>query len=202
MALTFDDGPGPDTPRLLDMLDEAGAKATFFTVGLNAAASPGVVRRMARDGHAVANHSWSHRDLAKLSSSRITDSLIRTQDTLTAVTGRPPTMARPPYGQISKDVQAVSHRLGLALVNWSVDTQDGRDRNAATVARRAVEGARPGAIILMHDIHRTTVDAVPAVLKELRRKGFALVTVPELYGNARMQAGRLYTSGPLDGATR
>ncbi|MFI6481538.1 polysaccharide deacetylase family protein [Nonomuraea sp. NPDC050663] len=202
VALTFDDGPGPYTPELLDQLDRAGAKATFFTVGLNVAADPQVVRRMVREGHVVANHSWSHRDLSKLSSSRVADSLTRTQDTLAAATGRRPTLMRPPYGAIGKDVQTVSQRMGLALVNWSVDTQDWKYRDPTEVAQKAVGGARPGAIILMHDIHRSTVDAVPAILKALQGKGYALVTVPELYGSSEMRAGRLYTAGPLDRATR
>ncbi|GAA4100582.1 polysaccharide deacetylase family protein [Nonomuraea soli] len=202
VALTFDDGPGPYTPELLDQLARAHARATFFTVGLNVAADPQVVRRMVREGHVVANHSWSHRDLSKLSSSRVADSLTRTQDTLAAATGERPTLVRPPYGAIGKEVQTVSQRMGLALVNWSVDTQDGQYRDPTEVAQKAVGGARPGAIILMHDIHRSTVDAVPAILKALQGKGYALVTVPELYGSSEMRAGRLYTAGPLDRATR
>ncbi|MFI6389184.1 polysaccharide deacetylase family protein [Nonomuraea sp. NPDC050540] len=195
VALTFDDGPGPHTAMLLDTLRDAGARATFFTVGVNAAARPDLLRRMSGEGHLVGSHSWAHRDLSKLSSSKIADSLIRTQDTLTATLGERPTLVRPPYGAISKDVVAVSKELGISLVNWDVDTRDWRDRKAGVVAERAVKGAHPGAIILMHDIHRTTVEAVPGVLKRLRGKGYTFVTVPELYGSAGMQAGRLYPSG-------
>ncbi|MEV4896570.1 polysaccharide deacetylase family protein [Nonomuraea sp. NPDC055795] len=180
---------------LLDTLRDAGARATFFTVGVNAAARPDLLRRMSGEGHLVGSHSWAHRDLSKLSSSKIADSLIRTQDTLTATLGERPTLVRPPYGAISKDVVAVSKELGVSLVNWDVDTRDWRDRKAGVVAKRAVKGAHPGAIILMHDIHRTTVEAVPDVLKKLRGKGYTFVTVPELYGSAGMQAGRLYLSG-------
>lgn len=196
VALTFDDGPGPYTARLLDELGKGNARATFFTVGTNASVDPQLIRRMSDEGHLVANHSWAHRDLAKLSSSKITDSLGRTQDTLTAAIGQTPTLVRPPYGAVSKDVKTVAGKLGLSLVNWNVDTMDWRDRNPKVVERRAVDGARPGAIILMHDIHRTTVDAVPAILKRLRGKGYTFVTVPELYGAEGMQAGRLYTAGP------
>ncbi|MFI6816927.1 polysaccharide deacetylase family protein [Nonomuraea sp. NPDC050328] len=202
VALTFDDGPGPYTGRLLDSLEEAGARATFFTVGLNAAAQPEILRRMVREGHLVANHSWAHRDLSKQSSSRVADSLGRTQDALAAATGVEPTLARPPYGAVNKDVRDVAKRLGVVLVNWNVDTRDWKDRDSKTVTSRAVAGARPGAIILLHDIHRTTVDAVPAILKALKGKGYTLVTVPELYGEATLEAGQLYTSGPLNRATR
>lgn len=196
VALTFDDGPGPDTGRLLDLLDKENARATFFTVGSNAAISADVIKRMSEEGHLVANHSWSHRDLAKLPSSKITDSLGRTQDALTAAAGQTPTLVRPPYGATDSEVQAVAKRLGLALVNWDVDTFDWRDRNAKVVADRAVGKARRGSIILMHDVQRTSVDAVPDILNRLRGKGYTFVTVPELYGSAGMQAGRLYTSGP------
>ncbi|WP_157248895.1 polysaccharide deacetylase family protein [Nonomuraea typhae] len=195
VALTFDDGPGPHTGRLLDMLRDAGARATFFTVGINAAARPDLLRRMSDEGHLVGNHSWAHRDLSKLSSSKITDSLGRTQDALTATLGERPTLVRPPYGAVSKDVRTVAKELGVALVNWDVDTRDWKDRKPGVVAKRAVKGAHPGAIVLMHDIHRTTVDAVPDILKKLRGKGYTFVTVPELYGTASMQAGRLYLSG-------
>ncbi|WP_327088030.1 polysaccharide deacetylase family protein [Nonomuraea sp. NBC_01738] len=195
VALTFDDGPGPYTDRLLDSLRDAGARATFFTVGSNAAAQPDLLRRMTGEGHLVGNHSWAHRDLSKLSTSKIADSLVRTQDEVTAAVGQMPTLVRPPYGAVSKDVATVARQLGVSLVNWDVDTMDWRDGDAKVVADRAVQGAHRGAIILMHDIQRTSVDAVPDILKRLHGKGYTFVTVPELYGNAGMQAGRLYRSG-------
>ncbi|WP_240197689.1 polysaccharide deacetylase family protein [Nonomuraea lactucae] len=216
VALTFDDGPGPDTPRLLDILRGAGARATFFTVGTNAAATPGLLRRMSAEGHVIGNHSWSHRDLSKLSTSKIADSLGRTQDLVASQVGRPPTLARAPYGAVSKNVSDIAREMGLTLVGWDVNTAASPEAWASpatapatapaethakthteahahahadtsaervVVARRAVEGARAGAIILLHDTSQATVDAVPAILKELRGKGYAFVTVPELYGD-------------------
>lgn len=200
VALTFDDGPGPYTAELLDLLRDAGARATFFTVGTNAMTRPDLLRRMRDEGHLVGNHSWSHRDLSKLSPSKITDALARSQDAVTAAIGQTPTLVRPPYGRVGKDVEGVAKELGVSLVNWDVDTKDWRDRKPSAVAARAVNGVHPGSIVLMHDVHRTTVDAIPEILKRLSGKGYTFVTVPELYGSAGMRAGRLYWSGA--GASR
>lgn len=195
VALTFDDGPGPYTGRLLDLLKDGQARATFFAVGSNVTAQPALLRRMSMEGHLVGNHSWAHRDLSKQASSKIADSLGKTGDAVSAVIGQTPTLVRPPYGAVSQQVRNVSREMGLALVNWDVDTEDEHGGKAEDIADRAVQGAQPGAIILMHDIHRETVDAVPDILTRLRGKGYTFVTVPELYGSAGMQAGRLYRSG-------
>ncbi|WP_336209623.1 polysaccharide deacetylase family protein [Nonomuraea sp. LPB2021202275-12-8] len=194
VALTFDDGPGPYTAELLDILREADARATFFPVGGNAVARPELLRRMSAEGHLVGNHSWAHRDLSKLATSKIADSLDRTEEAVTAAIGQRPTLVRPPYGEVNLDVRNVAHEHGLSLVSWDVDTYDQRGSSARAIADRAVEQAHPGAIVLMHDVNRATVDAVPDILKRLRGKGYAFVTVPELY-SGQMRAGRLYRSG-------
>ncbi|MEU7893438.1 polysaccharide deacetylase family protein [Nonomuraea sp. NPDC049152] len=195
VALTFDDGPGPYTGRLLDELEKAGARATFFTIGTNAATNPEVVRRMHEQGHLVGNHTWAHRDLTKLSSSKIADALARAQHTISAETGQRPTLARAPYGAVNKEVRTIAAKMGISLVNWDVDTMDERGRDAKAAARRAISGAHPGAIILMHEIHGASVEAVPEILRELTKKGYTFVTVPELYGSAGMKPGLVYSSG-------
>ncbi len=198
VALTFDDGPGPYTGKLLDALKRERARATFFLVGSNAMAQPALVRRMSAEGHLVGNHSWAHRDLSKQASSKIADSLTKTNSAVSAAIGQTPTLVRPPYGAVSERLRDVAREMGLALVNWDVDTKDqigGRAGESGDIADLAVRAAHPGAIILMHDIHRETVAAVPDILKRLRGKGYSFVTVPELYGSAGMQAGRLYGSG-------
>ncbi len=195
IALTFDDGPGPHTGRLLDELENAGARATFFTVGTNVAARPELVSRMREQGHLVGNHTWAHRDLTKLSSSKVADALVRAQSVISAELGQTPTLARAPYGAVNKDVRAIARKMGISLVNWDVDTLDSRDNDPRAVVRRAVQSAHPGAIILMHDIHDTTVEAVPEILRQLTKKGYTFVTVPELYGSAGMKPGRVYSSG-------
>ncbi|MEV0623154.1 polysaccharide deacetylase family protein [Nonomuraea sp. NPDC050404] len=195
VALTFDDGPGRYTGDLLNLLAKERARATFFTVGSNAVTQPALLRRMSAEGHLVGNHTWAHRDLSKQASSKITDSLGRTRDAVSAIIGQTPTLVRPPYGAVSQRLRNVTREMGLSLVTHDVDTKDQFGGKSGDIADRAVRQAHPGAIILMHDIHRETVDAVPDILKRLRGKGYSFVTVPELYGPAGMQAGRLYRSG-------
>jgi peptidoglycan/xylan/chitin deacetylase (PgdA/CDA1 family) len=195
VALTFDDGPGPYTGKLLDILRKDRARATFFVVGSNAAAQPELVKRMSAEGHLVGNHTWDHKDLSKQATSRIADSLGRTEDAVSTTIGQRPALVRTPYGAVSQAVRDVVTELGLVLVDWDIDVKDLLADKAGDIADLAVRKAHPGAIILMHDIHRETVDAVPDILKRLRGKGYSFVTVPELYGSAGMQAGHLYRSG-------
>ncbi|MFG2072162.1 polysaccharide deacetylase family protein [Nonomuraea maritima] len=195
VALTFDDGPGPYTGRLLDVLREQDTRATFFVVGANAAAQPQLLRRMSTEGHLVASHSWSHRDLSMQGSSMAAGSLRDTSAILSVVTGQSPRLVRPPYGAVSQQLMSIAYRMGLSLVTWDVNARDDNGGDPRDIAGRVVRQAHPGAIILMHDIHRHSVDAVPDVITRLRAKGYTFVTVPELYGAAGMQAGRLYRSG-------
>ncbi|GAA2867046.1 hypothetical protein GCM10010517_26570 [Streptosporangium fragile] len=198
VALTYDDGPGPETGRLLDILAEYGARATFFSLGSNAAAHPELLRRMRDEGHLVANHTWSHRDLSALSTAMIADQLTRAQHAITQSVGQVPTLMRPPYGMTDEQVAAVATRLGMSVVRWNVDSEDRDAPDPREIARRVVDRAEPGAIILMHDVHGATVDAAPEILRRLIDEGYTLVTVPELYGNREMQPGRTYDSGPRD----
>ncbi|MWK37476.1 polysaccharide deacetylase family protein [Actinomadura sp. J1-007] len=191
VALTFDDGPMDSTAKLLDLLASRKVKATFFLVGRNAAARPDLVRREQNEGHAVANHSYTHADLGRSSSGRIASELSKTQDAIRRATGVTPTLMRPPYGSTSAKVASVTKRMGLAQVLWTVDPLDWQIRDAKAVERRIVRATRPGHIVLMHDIHPTTVAAVPAILKRLSAKGYEFVTVPELYGKP-LKPGRKY----------
>ncbi|TDD55852.1 polysaccharide deacetylase family protein [Nonomuraea terrae] len=195
VALTFEDGPGMYTGRLLDVLDRQKARATFFVLGANAVAQPALLHRMSEEGHLVGGHSWSHRDLSKQTSSKIAESLRLNDAAVSAALGQTPRLLRPPYGSVSPALVSVATRMGLSLVTGDVDTKDESGGDPGDIADRAVRGAHPGAIILMHDIHRESVDAVPDILKRLRGKGYTFVTVPELYGVTGMQAGRLYRSG-------
>ncbi|MCF6469103.1 polysaccharide deacetylase family protein [Nonomuraea sp. MG754425] len=193
VALTFDDGPGEHTWRLLDMLGSRDVKATFFVVGQMVAADKGghLVRRIVNDGHEIGNHSWSHPALAGLPLEAVRKELEHTGEIVRRLTGVQMRVMRPPYGSTDDDVAAETRREGLAQILWNVDTMDWRDRVSAVVARRAGK-ATPGSIVLMHDIHRSTVDAVPEILDTLGRKGFTFVTVSELYGKTPT-AGRKYT---------
>ncbi|MFF4992648.1 polysaccharide deacetylase family protein [Streptosporangium saharense] len=194
VALTFDDGPGPYTGKLLDILAGHQARATFFVLGRMVAEDRGEnVRRMVVEGHELGNHTWDHLPLTQLTEKAIRFELTNTQKIVRRLAGVKMTMMRPPYGSTGKRVAAEASRLGLAQVLWSVDTLDWRDRDTRMVTQRATQ-ATPGAIVLMHDIHATTVEAVPAILTQFTQRGYTFVTLSELYGVPRLVPGRAYTS--------
>ncbi|MEW9548189.1 polysaccharide deacetylase family protein [Nonomuraea sp. NPDC050783] len=179
VALTFDDGPGPYTGTLLRHLAAHHAHATFFVVGQNVAARPSVLRGIAAAGHEIGNHTWSHPDLTKLPMAAVRAQVARCDRAVRSAAGISPALVRPPYGALDTTVRAAVRR---PLVLWSVDTLDWLHRDSARVARVAIKGARPGAVILFHDIHPTTVRAIPKVLKALSREGYTFVTVSRLFG--------------------
>ncbi len=185
VALTFDDGPGAYTTELVRMLESAGAPATFFMIGGQVDASPTVARRVARGGFEIGSHTYSHPDLTRLSEAEIGDQLDRTTRALLRATGQRPTLLRPPYGARDKQVDHAAARAGLSEVLWDVDTLDWKHRKSSSVRRSVRTQVRRGSIVLMHDIHPTTVAAVPRIVTELRRSGYTLVTVSQLIGTSR-----------------
>ena len=187
VALTFDDGPGSLTGTLLDRLEAAGVVATFFVLGQNVRIHPDLVTRMVRSGMVVGNHTWDHRDMKRLSLDEARSEVDRTSAEIARVTGVSTTLLRPPYGSMSPQTAT----LGQAIILWDVDTEDWKNRDASITTTRALATVRPGSIILMHDIHASTVEAVPAIIAGLKARGFTLVTVPQLLGNP--QPGRVYT---------
>ncbi|MEU8200624.1 polysaccharide deacetylase family protein [Streptosporangium sp. NPDC049046] len=197
VALTYEDGPGPETGRLLNILGAHGARATFFALGSNASARPELLRRMRDEGHLVANHSWSHRDLTALPPALLADQLTRAQYVITQAIGQVPTLMRPPYDTADARVTSTARRLGMSVVRWSVDAEDRRDPDPRAIARRTVDRIKPGSIVLMHDVHDATVDATPEILREIAAKGYTFVTVPELYDQHAMEPGRTYDSGTV-----
>ena len=189
IALTFDDGPGPYTAQLLDILDQHGAKATFFLIGSKVSGQANVVRSIHARGHQLGNHSWSHPELPKLSVDQIAGEIDRTNNAIKQATGITPAILRPPYGAVNGVVLEQLRLRGMSSILWSVDTRDWADRNSDIVCSRAVAGARPGAIILMHDIHQASVGAVPCILSSLKQQRYSFVTVQGLLGNMAPGAG-------------
>lgn len=182
IALTFDDGPHPQlTPQLLDILRQNGVRATFFVVGSNVKAHPDIVRRAMAEGHEIANHSWSHPALTKLGASGLQHEIEGTNDAVEAATGRRPVNMRPPYGALNSRVREyLTKNRNLNIILWSVDPLDWKRPGAATVAQRLVEGAAPGGILLAHDIHPGTIEAIPEVIARLKEKGYRFATVSQL----------------------
>lgn len=182
LALTFDDGPHPtNTPRLLDILREHNVKATFFLVGTNVKAYPALVRRILEEGHEIGNHTWTHASLTSRSDDQVRSELRRTEDAIVAAAGYRPHLMRPPYGAINQRVKELMFsEFGYSTILWSVDPQDWRRPGVSVVTSRLVNGARPGAILLTHDIHAPTIQAIPGVLDQLIAKGYQFVTVSQL----------------------
>lgn len=180
IALTFDDGPGPYTEKLLDILDKYDAKATFFLIGSKVSARANTLRRMQSREHQLGNHSWSHPELPKLSVDQIAGEIDRTNEAIRQATGVKPSILRPPYGAVNGVVLEQLRLRNMSSILWSVDTRDWADRNSQIVCSRAVAGARPGAVILMHDIHQTSVNAVPCILSSLKQQGYSFVTIQRL----------------------
>ncbi|MBZ3900252.1 MULTISPECIES: polysaccharide deacetylase family protein [Streptomyces] len=178
VALTFDDGPAvPETGTLLTYLARYKARATFFTVGQNVAAHPDLVRAAARAGNEIGNHSWNHPDLTGLTAEQVAHQLNRTSAAIKAATGTAPTLFRPPYGAVNARVKAATT---LSPVLWDVDTEDWKYRDAAKVARTVIDTTRRNDVVLMHDIHPTSVAAVPEILRTLTARGYHFVTVSHL----------------------
>ena len=182
VALTFDDGPHPVlTPRLLDILARTGAKATFFMLGQNVSRYPDIVRRADAEGHEVASHSYSHPNLNKCSLSKVYQELDSTEAAIQKATGKKPSLVRPPYGNMKKDVRAlVNQKYGYHIVLWDVDPLDWRRPGSGVVAQRLVKGSRPGSILLSHDIHEGTVNAMESTIRSLQAQGYRFVTVSDL----------------------
>jgi len=182
VALTFDDGPHPElTPQLLDILRSEGVRATFYVVGRNVQTYPEIARRIVAEGHEIANHTWSHPALTGLSSARLEKEIASTSEVIQRVTGRRPTNMRPPYGAVNDRVrQSMFKDHGLDVIMWSVDPLDWRRPGAEVVRQRLVAGAKPGGILLAHDIHPGTIEAMPGTIRDLKAKGFGFATVSQL----------------------
>jgi peptidoglycan/xylan/chitin deacetylase (PgdA/CDA1 family) len=204
LALTFDDGPhGALTPRLLDTLAQRDVKATFYVIGRNVEAHPDIARRIVAEGHEIANHTFTHPALSKLPAKRVAEELRRTHEIVLDVTGVRMTNLRPPYGAVNDQVRQVAFDgHGYDTIMWSVDPLDWKYRNSARITRELVSGAAPGAVLLCHDIHKTTIAAIPPTLDQLLARGFQFVTVAGLM--AMDQSGRqdlnLRPPGPKPGA--
>jgi peptidoglycan-N-acetylglucosamine deacetylase len=186
IALTFDDGPGPDTARILAELERERAPATFFVVGEHIVGQEGLLQRMLRDGDAIGDHSFNHADLAKdavLARLQIEE----TRRAIEGATGYVPCLFRAPFGDVSPPLLQEAWAAGMVTVQWDVDPRDWALPRPGPIVATVLEEARDGSIVLMHDgggPREPTVEALPRVIQSLRARGMRLVTVPQLLGLA------------------
>lgn len=193
VALTFDDGPGPYTDRLLKCLKNNRAAATFFLVGTSIANYPDTIQQMAKQGCEIGNHTWDHASLSSLNGSSIQNEISSTNAQIRALTGHNATLVRPPYGAYNSNVQI---NAGAPLILWSIDTLDWKTRNAQNTINVVMNEVKDGSIILMHDIHSPSVDAAEVLIPKLIASGYQLVTVSELakYRSVAMYRGGVYNA--------
>lgn len=179
IALTFDDGPGGEsTERILDVLEEYGAHATFFLVGSRIPQREELVKRAYSLGCELANHTYSHADLTKLSKEEMLAQVEDVNDLIEALTGVRARFVRPPYGNVNDSVR---ESLEYTLISWSVDPADWKLRDGDKIFERLKETVRDGAIVILHDIYSSTADAVEQLVPWLIEEGYQLVTVSELF---------------------
>ncbi|MEV4161021.1 polysaccharide deacetylase family protein [Nonomuraea dietziae] len=192
LALTFDDGPGPATGTLLSTLGKHKAKATFFLMGKHVDLRPALVKRMAREGHEIGNHTWSHPSLPTLFDEEITQELRATQQAISSLTGRTPRIFRPPYGNTDDRVRELAGDEGMAQVLWTGTTLDWKLRDQKKIRSAVLRLAKRDGVILMHDVVPQTVQVMPSLIKELKKRGYHLVTVSTLLKGRKLTPGTTY----------
>jgi len=184
VALTFDDGPNPPfTGRIVKILRDAQASATFFVLGKQVAAHPGAVRRALAAGAQIANHSFSHHRLDNAPEAVLAQELDNTRNLIFPITNYEPKWFRPPYGATSPLLETVAQQKGYRVIRWNVDTRDWAAANPDEISNLVIQAAFPGAVVLMHDGggNRTnTVLALPKIIQSLRERGYTFVTLDQL----------------------
>ena len=178
VALTFDDGPSSiATPDLLDTLTEKDVPATFFMLGIMARGNPEIVQRIAKERHEIASHTMYHQDLVNIPAAAARADIAESKATIDDILGYGPAYTRPPYGDTNG---TVIDSVGTPIILWSVDTKDWQSKDPDSIVSTTMSQVYDGAIILMHDIYPTSVDAIPNLVDTLRDAGYEFVTISEM----------------------
>ena len=181
ITVSFDASWGGDqTLRILDLLDEYNAKATFFLVGIWVDKYPELVKEIYARGHEIGNHSDSHPQMSKLSNEQIARELDGCSDKIEALTGERPTSFRPPYGDYDNEVVTVSRSEGYEVVQWSIDSLDWKNKGVDDLIRRATKNVQKGDIILFHNDSKYILDALPTILKTYQEQGFTMIPAKDI----------------------
>ena len=182
VALTFDDGPsGSNSEALLEMLAERDVHATFFLCGYRIEEWPAeLCKKLGEPGHELAMHGYSHTSFKEMSAGEIQDELSKTKELIQKNAGVTPTLVRPPYGAMNDDSYETLKKAGYPVIIWDVDTEDWRNSDSEDVANTVFEQVQDGSIILMHDMHQSSVDAAALIIDHLKDEGYVFLTVSEL----------------------
>ncbi len=181
ISVTFDASWGGDkTLKILDLLDEYNAKATFFLVGIWVDKYPELVKEIAARGHEIGNHSDSHAHFTQISESKIRQELTSCNDKIEALTGTRPTLFRPPYGDYNSKVITVVRDAGFEAVQWSIDSLDWKNRGVDDLVKRATSNVQNGDIILFHNDSEYIVEALPAILSYYQEQGFTMIPAKDI----------------------
>ena len=193
VALTFDDGPGKYTQEIVDCLKKNDARATFFVLGCNVNSYKSAVKNANKIGCEIANHSYDHTILTRLSAEQVKKQMKDTDAKIKKITGSKTTLMRCPGGGVNKTVQVA---VGKPIILWSIDTLDWKTRNTDKTISAVMNNVKDGDIVLMHDIHEPTKRAALYLIPQLKKKGYQLVTVSELakYRGYKLKKGTIYHS--------
>ena len=199
VALTFDDGPGPYTAALLDILKERKVPATFFVLGTRVDSYPEIIKRMEKEGHEVGNHSNSHKNLKDMTTvAQVKAEMDLCANKVNKLLGHKPTVMRCPYGSCDDQVVQYAKSEQIPIIQWDVDTRDWESRNTNSILNKTFNGGglSDGSIVLLHDIHKSTVDSVSTLIDRFIKQGYTFVTVSQLLqARCGIEAGKIYYEG-------
>ena len=181
VSLTFDAAWGnEDTSLLIDILGKYGVKATFFVIGQWAERYPESVRELSEAGHEVMNHSDTHAHMNTLSADEIVADINAASDRIEAITGKRPTLFRPPYGEYDDHVIRAVRSIGMEPIQWDVDSLDWKELSAPEIYKRVTSRVAPGSIILFHNAAKHTPEALGGIIEYLLSEGYTIVPVSQL----------------------
>ncbi|WP_433517267.1 polysaccharide deacetylase family protein [Nonomuraea sp. CA-143628] len=189
IALTFDDGPGKYAGTLLDTLKKYNAKATFFLEGQYVKSRPAFVKRMAKEGHELGNHSYTHKNFTTIEPGAIKSEIQKTQDAVKKAAGVEPKLLRPPYGMLDLQTSEVAAGFGMPMILWTAGSRDWATKNSAEIKKQTLAVAKRDGIILMHDWVKQTVDVMPSLVQLLQSRGYTLVKVSDIIKSQNLQPG-------------
>ncbi len=194
IALTFDDGPGAYTDKLLKILKKHNIKATFFILGVQTEKYHNVLKKIAKSGHEIGIHTWNHKQLTRLSDADIENELLSTQDIIYKTTGVTTNMIRAPYGSVDKNVKKIAAKNGMYFVHWSIDSYDWKSRDANKIFDTIYKNKNDGGIILCHDIQKQSVESMDKLITSLTKDGYEFVTITDLFKlrNKKLEPANVY----------